>query len=1169
MSSFIIDGLLKLNGAQQFQNDLKQTQNQTESAVNKMAKSFNNLAKTVVAAFSVKAIAGFTKTLVSAAAQVNASNAQFAATFKEVGDSATKMFNDVSKATGVMATRLRVAGTKAFSQFKGAGLDANRALSETERYLNLAADAAAYYDISLEDADMRLRSFIRGNVEAGDMIGLFTSETQRNSKALEIYGTKYINLTEAQKQMVMLNIADEIYRQSGALGQASRESGEYANQSGNLAESWLQLKAAMGDKVLEAVIPVMQSISNIMDDLRYKVEDFNAWIDTNKSTITGWVENAKTAFSNFIRFWSTLCDDLRWEFFNFIDAVSPAFNELWNTISPIINTIREGLISAWNKISEVWAESAPFFDELWSIIESGISEVVSSISETISVVWDFLQELYDKIEPYLPTIFETVETLIESAQVFVKEKIDTIVSYLTTMGDTIKGIFSALTLAMQGDFSGAWEAIKGVFASWEGFFNGLFESIKNIFAPIDAFFGEKFGDAWEEIKDVLSPVVGFFTTLWDTVRGTVTALGDAITGDFSGAWENIKGVFSSWGSFFTDLYDSIKTIFTPVGEFFSDIFSTAWNNLKGIFSDWGDFFSGLWDDVKSKFTSIGTTISDAFTNSFKSAFNGVLNWLENKVNWFVEGINKVIGVINAIPGVEISPLERVELPKMAQGGVVDGATQAIVGEAGAEAIVPLEQSKAVELFADRIATEINNQNASSFGTGSYSALSVSGVHDELYSINGDLDEITKKMRDLAGDNENWKTSTDGITSQIELLNQQFDTQKEKLMALNQEYSLAVSESGEMGLNARETRAEIEELVTAMQNTQSAMDAAGTALVNFKEATVENKEETKSWIESWDELNVSVVNFFNKTKDQMSGFQTFMSNMGNAFSSVMDAVDTYITPLFTALQDLENQYLENEIAELEAHYEDLQELNEQKLEDKEESLDEENKALKDHLYSGKISYADYVKAVEQNEKELADYKDQLNAEEATAEEELLRKKDELARKQFEANKVTQIAQVWIQAATATMTAFAQLGPIAGAVAAALVMATAGVQTATISAQQYTPALAEGGIVNEATHALIGEDGAEAIVPLEHNTEWVGGLAKALSPAIVEAERQTSGNSGSVREEIVTFRQMVAEFFDFLRSGNREVVIDGQVVARVISPYVDTELGRSSRLRARGI
>lgn len=167
MSSFIIDGLLKLNGAQQFQNDLKQTQNQTESAVNKMAKSFNNLAKTVVAAFSVKAIAGFTKTLVSAAAQVNASNAQFAATFKEVGDSATKMFNDVSKATGVMATRLRVAGTKAFSQFKGAGLDANRALSETERYLNLAADAAAYYDISLEDADMRLRSFIRGNSGAG------------------------------------------------------------------------------------------------------------------------------------------------------------------------------------------------------------------------------------------------------------------------------------------------------------------------------------------------------------------------------------------------------------------------------------------------------------------------------------------------------------------------------------------------------------------------------------------------------------------------------------------------------------------------------------------------------------------------------------------------------------------------------------------------------------------------------------------------------------------------------------------------------------------------------------------------------------------------------------------------------------------------------------------
>ena len=76
-----------------------------------------------------------------------------------------------------------------------------------DEYTRIAADAAAYYDISLEDADVRLRSFLRGNTEAGDAIGLFTSESQRNSKAVELYGTKWTNLTEAQKHHAAVQAA--------------------------------------------------------------------------------------------------------------------------------------------------------------------------------------------------------------------------------------------------------------------------------------------------------------------------------------------------------------------------------------------------------------------------------------------------------------------------------------------------------------------------------------------------------------------------------------------------------------------------------------------------------------------------------------------------------------------------------------------------------------------------------------------------------------------------------------------------------------------------------------------------------------------------------------------------------------------------------------------------
>ena len=62
-------------------------------------------------------------------------------------------------------------------------------------------------------------------------------------------------------------------------------------------------------------------------------------------------------------------------------------------------------------------------------------------------------------------------------------------------------------------------------------------------------------------------------------------------------------------------------------------------------------------------------------------------------------------MINNIPGVDIPKLGRVGLPRLARGGVLDnGARAVIAGEAGAEAIVPLEHNTE---WMRRIAREIN------------------------------------------------------------------------------------------------------------------------------------------------------------------------------------------------------------------------------------------------------------------------------------------------------------------------------------------------------------------------------------------------------------------------------------------------------------------------------
>ena len=53
----------------------------------------------------------------------------------------------------------------------------------------------------------------------------------------------------------------------------------------------------------------------------------------------------------------------------------------------------------------------------------------------------------------------------------------------------------------------------------------------------------------------------------------------------------------------------------------------------------------------------------------------------------------------------------------------------------------------------------------------------------------------------------------------------------------------------------------------------------------------------------------------------------------------------------------------------------------------------------------------------------------------------------------------------------------------------------------------PAMAKGGIVDSATLAMIGENGKEAVVPLENNTEWIDLVASKMSSAFGAEGRAT--------------------------------------------------------------
>lgn len=202
---------------------------------------------------------------IEAAADVNAANAQFEQTFGELKSRATSALEAISDKTGVAVTRLQGGYTALYAFTRSVGGDQETSLNIAQRALTAAADSAAYYDRTMEDATETLQSFLKGNYANDAALGIAATETTRNAKANELYAKSFKELSEAQKVDVLLAMVEAGNAASGALGQAAREADSWANVTGELSEAWRQLLAQLGGPILTGLTPIIQGITNAMN----------------------------------------------------------------------------------------------------------------------------------------------------------------------------------------------------------------------------------------------------------------------------------------------------------------------------------------------------------------------------------------------------------------------------------------------------------------------------------------------------------------------------------------------------------------------------------------------------------------------------------------------------------------------------------------------------------------------------------------------------------------------------------------------------------------------------------------------------------------------------------------------------------------------------------------
>lgn len=222
---------------------------------------------------------------IDAAADVRAANAQFSQTFGDLESTATAALRAVSEETGIATTRLQSGYTALYAFTKSVGGDSETALNIAQRALQAAADSAAYYDRTMEDATETLQSFLKGNYENDSALGIAATETSRNAKANELYAKSFQELSESQKVDVLLSMVEAGNKATGALGQAAREADSWVNVTAELSEAWRQLLAQMGSPVLDGLTPIIQHITDALTRmteptswrvLRQGVEEFES-----------------------------------------------------------------------------------------------------------------------------------------------------------------------------------------------------------------------------------------------------------------------------------------------------------------------------------------------------------------------------------------------------------------------------------------------------------------------------------------------------------------------------------------------------------------------------------------------------------------------------------------------------------------------------------------------------------------------------------------------------------------------------------------------------------------------------------------------------------------------------------------------------------------------------
>ena len=484
----------------------------------------------------------------------------------------------------------------------------------------------------------------------------------------------------------------------------------------NLLKPLAQWTGGVVVSVLEGVGDGLAEVGKRIEENNINLEPLGAFIDAVKSygewLLGWWTTIGTTIVEKVTETWGNIKGNISEGVTNVLDTWTMFWQDIKAGIDewgqPITDGFNQLFGSLWTDIvdpclqqaAQIWADFTGIVKEKW---EQYGQPLVDKIGEFVTKIIDLFQSIWDNIlEPIVTPFLQTLSDLWDQ---YLKPLIDTVVDFVFAFVDGALEIYNKFILPIV-----TWitEKLKPVF-------DFIGKIISNVFGTIIAVVSSVIQGVIGWFRGIIDFVTGVFSGNWDKAWNGIKSSFKSVFESFvkigKAVWESIKGVFNATKDYFIAKWENIKSIFKDVGAWFKGVFTKAWEGIKFAFSKVGSFFTDIWDKITGIFSKVGSTIGNAISGAVKKAINWVLSTAVKIINGFISAINFAIGIINKIPGVEITKLSELEVPKMARGGVVDRPTYAMIGEAGAEAVVPLERNLGyLDKLAGMLAEKMNGGN---------------------------------------------------------------------------------------------------------------------------------------------------------------------------------------------------------------------------------------------------------------------------------------------------------------------------------------------------------------------------------------------------------------------------------------------------------------------------